>query len=126
MLSAPINTNSQGDNVVVPGSPGNIIRVTGYVLSGVSNNTLQWWSNLAGVDTRLLGVVAFSNVNSLADEQWSVPATVSAPLAPRSPWGQLGWFDTNTGEALVINLSDGNLVAGHVSYVVLSPNNQGL
>ena len=100
-------------------SPGNIIRVTGYVLSGSGHNLLNWFSNNG--QGKLLGSAMLA-VAIGQEDILGLPATVSAPLAPRSDWGQLGWFDTQPGQGLVLNLSDANQVCGHVSYVVLSPN----
>lgn len=122
MLSAPINLSIHGDGVIVPPSPGNVIRVTGYVLSGQGHNLLSWYS--ASSQGKLLGCAVLALISGLEDIL-GLPATVSAPLAPRSDWGQLGWFDTNPGEGLVLNLSDDNQVSGHVSYVILSPNALG-
>ncbi len=113
-LSAPVNVSQQGDNIIVPGIPGTIIGVTGYCLSGVGNNVAQWFSGTPG--GKLLGGVAFGTVIA-ADDFFSVPGLAVAPMSPYGRWGQMTWFDTRPGDPLVLNLSDPNLVVGHVSYI---------
>ena len=121
MPSTPIKTSTAGDNTIVPAKPGQIIRVVGYVLTAVGHNIAAWLSGTSPSGVRL-GGAALALVTGV-DDIAAIPGQVVVPHAPRGTWGYGSWFETKPGDPLVLNLSDANLVLGHLSYVVGSANN---
>lgn len=106
--SVAVAVSSNGDNQLVAGQTGVVIRVIGYVLisSGTVNAKFRSKPSSGG-ETDLTGAM-----------QLTAQAGAVAPITPRAPNGiHDGWFDTNAGEGLELNLSAGVEVDGHVSYI---------
>lgn len=107
--SAAIDTSTNGDNAIVAGVAGAIIRVVGYVLMAGGTVNVKWMSDTGGSATELSGPLPLT-----------AQAGAVAPHTPRGVGGRIdGWFDTVAGKALNLNLSAGQQVSGHVSYVIL-------
>lgn len=97
-----LNATSDGDNTVVAAQSGKKIRVKGYVLNVNAAGTVQWKS---GASTALSGPM------KLVDS-----GGVSAPICgPKDGY----WFQTASGEALVITTAVGVDALGHVTYEVI-------
>ena len=97
-----LSATSDGDNTVVAAQSGKRIRVKGYVLNVNAAGTVQWKS---GASTALSGAMELVDGGG-----------VSAPLA--GPKGGF-WFQTASGEALVIATAAGVDALGHVTYEVI-------
>jgi hypothetical protein len=98
--SAPIDTAVSGDNTIVGAVAGKKIRVLSYVLVGGGAVNARWKS---GANNR----------------SGPLPLAANSSVAP--PAGSAFLFETNAGEALILNLSAAVQVSGHVSYAVVTP-----
>ena len=93
---AEIDVASAGDNTIVAAVTGKKIRVLQYSLVCSDATTVQWKSS--GGST-LSGDMSFA-----------ANGGISSAFSPS------GLFETVAGEALVLNLSAGNPVSGHLVY----------
>lgn len=98
--SAAIAASSSGDNTVVAAVTGKKIRVLGYVLVANAAVNTKWKSGASTDKTGLLYNAANGGVSA---------SVVADP-------GEVFWFETTSGEALVLNLSAAVAVGGHVVY----------
>lgn len=96
--SATVNASSNGANTIVAAVPGKVIRVLNYVLVCAGAVSVTWESELGTI----LG--------------GPMPFAANGGAAP--PRDDDGHFDTVAGEGLVLFLSGGVQVGGHVKYVV--------
>ena len=95
---AAIAVSSSGANQIVAASAGNKIRVVAY--NYMANGTVNVkWQSAANDKTGL----AYLVVNT-------------GKVVPFCP---VGWFETNSGEALNLNLSGAVAVGGEVVYVLV-------
>src|SRR5215813_5563985 len=101
MPTSAITASSSGDNTVVAAQAGYAIRVLGYVLTFSAAVNAKWKS---GSSTDLTGLLYGIGTGPL-------PVVV-----PECGKVQRGWFQTAAGQALVLNLSGGVAVGGHVIY----------
>lgn len=102
MKTAAIAASASGNTEIVAAVAGKRIRVVAGVLSFGGTVNAKWRSastDLTGLYYGILG------------------AQVPYDYAPEGMSGQLGHFETATGEALNLNLSDAVAVGGHVVYV---------
>lgn len=100
--SVALSATSDGNNTVVAAITGKKIRVKGYVLNVNAAGTVQWKS---GTSTALSGAMELVDGGG-----------VSAPLAgPKDGF----WFETASGEALVITTAAGVDALGHVAYEIV-------
>jgi hypothetical protein len=97
--TAVISATSDGDNTVVAAVSGKKIRVVGYVLNVNAAGTVQWKS---GASTALSGAMELVDGGG-----------VSAPMVTGP--GRF-WFQTASGEALVLATAAGVDGLGHVAY----------
>ena len=111
MLTASIAASSNGDNTIVSAVAGFSIRVISYVLS-FSTGTVnaKWMSGTGGGATALTGLI-YGPLAAGASQ------TV---VAPANDGNARGWFQTDGGKALNLNLSAGVAVGGHVVYELVS------
>lgn len=104
LLRAAIAASTNGaGNTLVAAVAGKKIRVIAFLLSfsGTVNAKFQ-----SGGSTDLTGLIY-----GVANTQ------VSSPAIPPVPSGiPIGQFETNTGEALTLNLSAGTAVGGYLVY----------
>lgn len=104
VLKVAVNASSNGGNTIVSGVPAangvpaKIIRVLSYLLVCAGAVSVTWESQNGTV---LAGPMSFS---------------ANGGAAP--PYNPLGHFDTVAGEGLVLFLSSGVQVGGHVTYVI--------
>lgn len=98
-----VNADADGDNVVLAGIAGKVIRVTGYELTS---------TNAAAA----IAVVKSSGGAVLAELQFGVNGALEYAGSANSPA-----FDTLVGEGLVIACAVAQDVNGHLSFVPLSP-----
>lgn len=97
-LSAPIDVNAAGDNIVVPAVPGASIRVLNYLIIAS-----------AAVDAYWNDGVPLSGPLPLPDQ-----AGVNFIGVNESPA-----FETERGTPLLLNLSDAIQVSGHLAYTLI-------
>lgn len=99
MPSVVISTNTSGDNTLIAAKSGCKIRVLNFVVGVASAVSLKFKS-------------------AANDLTGAIP--LAAPLAtgwgPSVPAGVIPQFETNSGEALILNLSSGVLVSGWLNY----------
>lgn len=95
LLTAPINTNTSGDNIIVAGITGQVIRV--FKIFAVAASSVQ----VTPVDGTPSGT-AFTGALTLGSFALDFD---SQP-----------WFTTSVGNAFVLNLSTGVQVSGSVYY----------
>jgi hypothetical protein len=95
---AAISASNSGDNTLVTAVSGKKIKVQSYVIVAVGTVSVTFKSN----STSLSGAMPLV-VNS---------GIAAAPTKPTAG----SWFQTASGEALVLNLSDAIAVTGHFSY----------
>lgn len=106
--SVPVAVSGNGDNQLVAAQTGAVIRVVGYVLMSRGTVNAKFQSS-SGPGTDLTGALPLT-----------AQAGAVAPITPRASSGlHDGWFDTNAGEKLNLNLSAGVEVDGHVSYIIV-------
>lgn len=96
-INVPVSATS-GNNTVVAAVPGRSIRVLACHLVANNIETVQWFSSPSS--TALTGAV--------------FPAQYGGYVLGFHP---SGWFQTVQGEALVLNVSGGNM-GGSVTYVI--------
>lgn len=92
---AVVDVATAGDNTIVSAVAGKKIRVLNYVLVSSAANTVIWKS---------------ATTNISGGMQLAANGGISAE-------SQFGLFETNAGEALILNLSAANSVDGHIAYV---------
>ena len=103
MKFAAISASSSGDNTVVAAVPNRRIKVLNYVAIAASDVSAKWKSG----STDISGAMAFAANGGVA------------PVGgPNTPVGMVPLFQTEQGEALVLNLSGAISVAGHLAYVL--------
>jgi hypothetical protein len=106
---APINISSAGDNIIVAAVSGFRIVLTSceFVVAGAVNAT--WTSGTASVGSNLAlsGPIPFG--------------TSSTPPGDSKSENTRGWYSTNVGEALNLNLSAAVQVCGGLTYALRSP-----
>lgn len=98
VLYKAVSASSSGDNTIVDAVDGKKIRVLGYVLVGAGAVNVFFQSAAAG--DVISGTMAIAGAGG----------TITAP-----PSG-LGYFETDKGELLNLNLSSGVAVTGHLTY----------
>ena len=99
-----IAASSNGANTLVTGVTGFRIMVLGYVI--VASGTVN--AKFVDGSTDITGPM-----NLVAN------AGVAAALAPMSEHSEIGWFQTSSGANLVLNLSAGVEVDGHLTYCLI-------
>lgn len=104
-LTAKIAAAASGDNVIVTGVTNKRIRVLGFVLSFSGTVNAKWRSNTTDLTGLEYGAVSKSDV---------------APVTPSVIASGIGWFATNQGEDLRLNLSAATAVGGFVVYDLVS------
>jgi len=92
---ADIDVASAGDNTIVAAVTGKKIRVLQYALVVSAATTVIWKSGTTPIT---------------GDMPFAANGGISSPFSPS------GLFETSAGEALVLNLSAGNPVSGHLVY----------
>jgi hypothetical protein len=98
MPNVPISTNSSGPTRLVAAPTGNrFIRVLGYKVIAGGSVLVKFQS----------GATDLTGADDLGAGTGSV-----APVSVE------GWFDTNIGDDLNINLSAGVQVSGHLKYAI--------
>lgn len=105
MLYAKIDTATIGANTIIPGVPGRNIRVVSYLLMAAGAVNVTWVSGSSG---NLSGALPMATGTVI-------------PMTPGSPIGgtQTGVMETLTaGDALILNLSAGAQISGHLTYVL--------
>lgn len=102
MKTIAISASSNGDNTLLAAVTGRRIVVIAFALSfsGTVNAKFK-----DGASTDLSGLYY-----GVAD------TFVQVPALPLLQWGPIGHFATSQGNALVLNLSAGVAVGGHVVY----------
>lgn len=102
MKHAVISASSNGNNTVVAAVTGKRIRVLGYVLSFSGTVNAKWNDGVNDLSGLLYGLAGGS---------------VVAPAVPPVVGAQPGWLTTSAqGAALILVLSAGVAVGGHVLY----------
>jgi len=104
MKYAVVNVNASGDNTIISAVAGKRIKVLHYAVGCDQNIDIYWKSN----STRITGPIFLAASTS-----------ISAGYGASSPAGLVGMFETNTGEALVLNLNGAKTVGGHITYLVI-------
>lgn len=99
---AAISASASGDNTIVAASTGQKIVLVSYVVIAAGDVSITWKS---GAATNLSGAMA------LAANGGAAPG--AGPLAPS---GVAGMMETESGQALVLNLSAAVSVGGHLAY----------
>jgi hypothetical protein len=118
----PIDSVQVGDTVLVPGQPGVVIKVLTFTVSSFGNQAVRFYSG-PSANGKLLGGLALPLLVAGDDLIAATPNAVTVPQLPRGDqdWGPAALFQTNPGDALVLNLSDPNETIGHVIYATGSP-----
>ena len=93
---AVISASASGDNSIVAANATKKLRVLGYVLVSSGTVNVTWRRGT----TALTG---------------AMPLIANTGIA--SAFSPVGWFETNTNEALNLNLSGATAVYGHVVYI---------
>jgi hypothetical protein len=105
LTSAAINVGSSGDNTLVAGVAGKIIRVLNFVLMPAANVACKFTDGPGGIG--LTGPMSIGTTGLY-------PGWV-----PQLPGGfTLGHFETSPGNALVLNLGSATQVCGYVNYIL--------
>ena len=94
------NAAASGDTVVLPAVAGQKVRVRGYVIDAAGPVAVTWKGG-ANALTGAAPLVA------------GVPLVVPMGGSSADP---SFWFETNPGEALILNASAAVQVSGHVAY----------
>ncbi len=105
MKYAVVNSSASGDNTVIAAVDNKRIRVIHYTLGCDQNADIYFKSDGT---TNLTGKIYFSASSSF-----------SAGYGAITPIGMVGMFETNIGEALVININGAKTVSGHITYLVV-------
>lgn len=101
MPFASISTSASGDTTIVAAQPGRKIRVLNYTVIAAGDVSIRWKSG----SNNITGAMA------LATNGGAAPSGTG-----QSPSGHIGLFETNVGEALILNLSAAIAVGGHLAY----------
>ena len=97
-LFAPVSASGSGATTVVTGVPGKKLRV--MAANVIASNTVNVkWQTQSGADLTGLAYVT----------QYSGYILGYCPI---------GWFETVAGDDLLINLSSGVPVGGHITYIL--------
>lgn len=104
MKYASISVGSSGDNTLIAAVANKRIRVIHYTL-GCDQNADAYFKS--GASTTLTGKIYFAASTSF-----------SAGYGAVTPIGLVGMFETNIGEALVLNINGAKTVSGHITYIV--------
>lgn len=104
MPFASVDTATSGDNTIVAAVPGRKIRLINYTVIASGDVSIRWKS----ASTNLSGAMA------LAANGGAAPSG-----SGQSPAGFIGVLETNSGEALVLNLGSAIQVSGHLTYQVI-------
>jgi hypothetical protein len=105
-----INDSANGDTKLVSGQSGRKIRVTSYLLLASAAVTAKFRSGPdSGATSDLTGPMALGA---------NLP--VALPVAPPLPNEIAGYFETQPGEDLWLNLGGAVQVSGHLSYELVS------
>ena len=107
MPTVAIAAAANGDNTLLAGIPGRRIRVTGGVLSYSGTVNAKFRDGAGGTD--LTGLY-YGVANTV------VPFDFTA----EGFRGMIPHFETSQGNALVLNLSAGVAVGGHLTYEVVT------
>jgi len=97
---ASVAASSSGNNTAVAAVTGKRIRVHQAFLMATSAVNIKWQTAAGGTDLTGLGY----------------PAANGGYVLPYSP---VGWFETNAGELLNLNLSGAIAVGGVIGYSTL-------
>lgn len=103
ILYAKIAASTSGNNTLVAGTAGKRVRVLSYKLVAAAAVTIKFQTGAGGAD--LSGPMAFAANGGSVDG-----------------FNEGGWFQTEEGHLLNLNLSDAVSVGGHLSYVLLAGN----
>lgn len=103
MKYAIINHNTSGDNTIVPAVTGKRIRVLQYTAGCDQNADIYFKSG----STRITGPIFFAASTS-----------ISASYGAGTPAGLVALFQTEEGEALVMNINGAKTIGGHITYIV--------
>lgn len=96
---AAVSASSAGDNTLVALVAGKAIRVTSYVLVAAGDVA----ASIESSGGRILGG----------------PMSLGTTGGVAAPFNPGGYFQTDVGEALVINLGGAVQVGGHLSYILV-------
>ena len=105
MKYAVVNSSASGDNTVIAAVDNKRIRVIHYTL-GCDQNVDVFFKS--GASTSITGKIYFAASHSF-----------SAGYGAITPIGMVGMFETNIGEALVMNINGAKTVSGHMTYLVV-------
>ena len=106
---APIDISTSGDNVLVAAVAGFRIVLTSFefVVGGAVNITWTSGTASSGSDLALSGPIPFGGTSS--------------PPGDSKSENNRGWYSTNLGEALNMNLSAAVQVSGGLTYALRTP-----
>lgn len=97
-----ISASANGNNTVVAGVGGQKILVLGYTLVVASAVSCQWTDSASSI---LSGAMPFA-----------ANGGISVPFGAFNEGYLVPQFQTAAGASLILNLSSGVLVAGHLTY----------
>jgi len=100
-LTIPVSVSASGDNVLIGGASVYRMRVLSYLLVAAGVVSVQWKSGIGG--------------NALSG---AMPMIANQPLVAGQPALEAWVFQTDVGQPLVLNLSAGVAVTGHVTYTL--------
>lgn len=98
-LHAIVDFAAGGDSTIVAAQPGYKIRVVGYTITAAVAGTLRWKS-------------------AANNKSGAMPVGANGGISATS--GGAAHFETNAGEALVLNASAAGQVGGHVTYLLVT------
>jgi len=103
LTSAVVNVATSGDNVIVTGVAGKIIRVLNFVLQPSAMVACTWKDG----STALTGPMSVSTSGLYPG--W---------VPPQAGGLTVGHFETTAGNSLVLNLGANTQVSGYVNYLL--------
>jgi hypothetical protein len=98
IVTAFVNASSLGSNVVLAAVPGKSIRVIDVAVVTTLANTVSFLSSAGAITAA-----------------WPLGANGGLVL----PFNEHGWFQTNAGEGLNVNLGVATATGVHINYIVL-------
>ncbi len=105
LTSVAINVNSSGDNTLIAGAAGKIIRVLNFALFPATAVACKFTDGPGGA--ALTGPMNLGTTGLYPG--W----------APTMAGGfTIGHFETSAGNALVLNLGAGTQVCGYINYIL--------
>lgn len=105
MKTAIIDTATAGDNIIVAGVAGKILRVYGYILFSAQANYMIWKSGSTPISGQM---------------HMSASSSAAMHLGDNWPAGGMPVLSTAAGEGLVLYLNAAHVVGGHITYGEIS------